>query len=320
MHDLAAMRIFVGVADAGAFAAAARRMNLSTSVVSHHVSKLERSLGVPLLQRSTRRLGLTDAGVKYLARARAIVEEADHLFKDTKNLGDTPVGRVKLSVPPGVAEYLATPFILKFLERHEEISITLDVTDRITDLIAEGFDAAIRTGEMHNSNLRCRRLAEITFTLCASPEYCARHGTPEQPEDLADHRIAHWISRSGQSFWIFNDDKRTIDVAHEGRLIVNNVSSLHQAALDGVAIAALPDFLVRKDVLAGRLVSLLDGFEINSVQIWMVWPDNFVEPYKLRLLIDHITASMAQIETWRDGHSTPKWNRIERTSKGCRFG
>lgn len=295
MHDLAAMRIFVGVADTGSFAAAARMMNLSTSVVSHHISKLERSLGIPLLQRSTRRIGLTDAGTKYLARARAIVDEADDLFKATRNLGDAPAGRLKLSVPPGVAEYLATPAILEFMERYQEIDITLDVTDRITDLIAEGFDAAIRMGDMHSSNLKCRRLAEITFTLCASPGYCARHGTPEQPEDLADHRIAHWLSRTGESLWIFNDDQRTIDVAQEGRLIANSASSLHRAALNGVAIAALPDFLVREDLESGRLVTLIDGFGINSLQIWMVWPDNFVEPYKLRLLIDHLTASLAEI-------------------------
>ena len=296
MHDLAAMKIFVGVADAESFAAAARRMNLSTSVVSHHVSKLERSLGVPLLQRSTRRLGLTDAGAKYLARARAIVEEADDLFKDTRNLGDMPSGRLKLSVPPGVAEYLATPAILEFLERHEEIDITLDVTDRVTDLIAEGLDAAIRMGEMHDSTLKCRRVAEITFTLCASPAYCARHGTPEQPEDLTDHRIAHWPSRTGQSLWIFTDDKRTINVAQEGRIVANSVSSLHRAVLDGLAIAALPDFLVRDDLSAGRLVALIDGFGIDSLQIWMVWPENFVEPYKLRLLIDHMTASLAEFQ------------------------
>ena len=295
MHDLAAMRILVGVADAGSFAAAARRMNLSTSVVSHHVSKLERSLGVPLLQRSTRRLGLTDAGVKYLARARAIVDEADTLFNETRDLGDTPVGRLKLSVPPGVAEYLATPAILKFLERHEEINITLDVTDRVIDLIAEGFDAAIRTGEMHSSNLKCRHLAEITFTLCASPNYCARHGTPEQPEDLVDHRIAHWLSGTGESGWIFKNDKRTIDVAQEGRLIVNNALGLYHATLNGIGIAALPDFLIREDLASGRLVPLIDGFGINTLAVWMVWPDNFVEPFKLRLLIDHLTASLAEV-------------------------
>ena len=180
-------------------------------------------------------------------------------------------------------------------KRYQEIDITLDVTDRVTDLIAEGFDAAIRMGEMHNSNLKCRRLADITFTLCASPCYCARHGTPEQPEDLADHRIAHWLSRTGESLWIFNDDQRTIDVAQEGRLIANSVSSLHRAALNGVAIAALPDFLVREDLNTGRLVTLIDGFGINPLEIWMVWPDNFVEPYKLRLLIDHLTTSLAEV-------------------------
>lgn len=291
MHDLTAMRIFVQVAEAGSFAAAARGLGLSTSVVSHHVAKLERTLGAALLRRTTRRIGLTEAGARYLPRASAILDEADALLHEMQNLRSSPAGRLRISVPPGIAESLAAPAILEFMNLYDGITIALDVTDRVVDMVAEGYDAAIRTGDLTDSSHKVRRLAELAFTVCASPDYLARRGVPLGPGDLADHDIVHWFTRTGRSLWTFVRGGETVDITVTGRLITNSMPSLLAAARDGMGVAALPDFAVGQPLADGSLVPLLGDFTVVGMPIWMTWPDSRIEQRKLRLLVDHLVAS-----------------------------
>lgn len=189
MHDFLAMRIFVAVADAQSFASAARRLGLSTSAVSHHVAKLERTLGIALLNRSTRQMALTEDGAQYLCRARPIVEEADALFRETRECGSGASGRLKVTVPPGVAEHMVMPSALDFIRRHPRLELVLDFDARQTDVIADGYDAAIRAGALVGPGLKSRRLGEIRFRLCATPTYLKQYGTPSRIADLARHHV-----------------------------------------------------------------------------------------------------------------------------------
>ncbi len=291
MHDLTAMRIFVRVAEAGSFAAAARGLGLSTSVVSHHVAKLERSLGTALLQRTTRRIGLTEAGGRYLPRANAILEESDALLHEMQALGASPSGRLRVSVPPGIAESLAAPAILEFMDDYDGMTVALDVTDRVVDLVAEGYDAAIRTGALTDSSEKARRIADLAFTVCASPDYIARRGAPLRPGDLAGHDIVHWFTRSGRSVWTFVRGDDAVDITVTGRLITNSMPSLLAATKSGMGIAALPDFAVGPPLADGSLVSLLGDYTVIGLPIWITWPVSRIEPRKLRLLIDHLVAA-----------------------------
>lgn len=296
MHDLLAMRVFVAVADAGSFAAAARRLHLSTSVVSHHVAKLERTLGVTLLNRSTRRVALTEDGAQYLHRARPIVEEADALFRETRERGSDVSGRLKLTVPPGVAEYMVLPATLDFIQMHPGLDVVLDVDPRHTDVIADGYDAAIRSGTLIGPGLKSRRLAEIRFRLCATPAYIERHGAPSRVEDLVHHHIAHWYVSSGQAPWQFETSDGPCEIAVTGPLATNSLLGQFRAVKSGLAMAALPDSIARPSLETGELVELLREAKILPTPLWILWPDRAFEAPKLRRYIDHLVAHLKKHE------------------------
>lgn len=288
MHDLTAMRIFVAVGEAQSFARASEALGLSSSVVSHHVAKLEAQLGVVLLNRSTRRVGLTEDGALYFRRAKPLVEEADALFRETRARGSDVSGRLKLTVPPGIAEHLILPPTLDFIGLHPGLDVVLDVDPRHADVIADGYDAAIRSGALIGPGLKSRRLTEIHFRLCATPAYIERYGAPLRVADLAGHRIAHWYVPAGQAPWHFETADGPAEVAVTGPLATNSLHGQLNAVRSGLAMAALPDSVVRDGLDNGEFVELLSDAKIAPTPIWILWPERAFEAPKLRRYIDHL--------------------------------
>lgn len=292
MHDLMAMRVFVAVAEAQSFAAAVRRLRLSTSVVSHHVAKLEGMLGVPLLNRSTRRVGLTEDGAQYLRRAKLLVEEAEALFRETRERASDVSGRPKLTVPPGIAEHLILPPTLDFIHDHSRLDVVLDVDSRQTNVIADGYDAAIRSGALVGPGLKSRRLADIHFRLCATPAYADQYGTPEQVEDLAHHKIAHWHVPGSQAPWQFETADGPAEIAVTGPLATNSLHGQFKTVRSGFAMAALPASLVQESLNSGEFVEVLADVTIIPTPLWILWPERAFEAPKLRRYIDHLVARL----------------------------
>ena len=292
MHDLNAIRVFVAVAETHSFAGAARRLGLSTSVVSHHVAKLEGRLGVPLLNRSTRRVGLTEDGAHYFRRAKPLVEESEALFREIRERASDVSGRLKLAVPPGIAEHLILPPTLDFISEHPRLDVVLDVDPRQTDVIADGYDAAIRSGALVGPGLRSRRLTDIHFRLCATPKYVDRHGVPEQVQDLAHHKVAHWYVPGGQAPWQFEAVDGLTEIAVTGPLATNSLYGQFKAVRSGLAMAALPAAFVQDELDAGAFVEILADAKIIPVPLWILWPERAFEAPKLRRYIDYLVARL----------------------------
>ncbi|MBE9603856.1 LysR family transcriptional regulator [Acetobacteraceae bacterium H6797] len=263
------MEVFVAAAEAGSFSAAARRLNLSPSAVSKVVSRLEARLGTRLLLRTTRALQPTAEGVAYLERARQILAEIDEAERLVANgAGATPRGRLRVNASVGIGERCIVPLLPDFLARYPEVEVDLTLTDAMVDLIESGVDIAIRIGELRDSGLMARKLMTSHRHIVASPEYLARHGTPQRPEDLLGHNCLRFNFRRAQDGWPFRDpatgEPFTLPV--HGNCWTNNGPTQRQLCLDGLGLARLGAFHVERDIARGRLVTVLDEFNAGDIE------------------------------------------------------
>lgn len=288
MHDLAAMRAFVALGETGSFAAAADKLGMSRSVVSHHVAKLEAQLDTTLCNRTTRRVGLTEAGERYLERAQPIVRETESLFADTRAVSQTMSGTLKLAIAPGVAEHVIVPVLLDLLSEHASLKIILDVDAEQSDVVANGYDAAIRCGPPSGAGLKGRKLTKVQFTLCASEKYLTKNGTPASVADLGNHDVATWYSGGGASVWSFQTDQGLEQSIPRGRIQANSLDVLLQSARRGFTIAALPNQLAEPIIETGDLIEVLPETRIGSMEVWCLWPEKALMPARLRAMIDHL--------------------------------
>lgn len=294
MNTLSAMSVFVAVAEQGGFAPAARILGMSPTAVSRHVQELERALGAQLLRRTTRRLSLTEAGERYLPTARRVLTEVRELHEEIASLNETPRGRLRVTATPGFGEYFLAPLAARFAAAYPELSLEMDFVERVVDLVAEGYDAGVRSGDLRDSTLRSKRLTEMRYVTCASPAYLERFGAPERPEDLTRHACVHWRWRSGAIVWRFIDGDEIISVPVTGRFIVSSYTAEREGALAGLGIALLPPFQIEEDARAGRLVKVLEAFEPVPERISIVWPAAATMPRKLRVFIDYMTEEITR--------------------------
>jgi len=268
--DLNELMIFARVVQAGSFTAAARSLAMPKSTVSRKVAELEQRLGARLLHRTTRRLSLTDAGRAYhqhCARIAAEVEEADQAVT---RMQATPRGLLRVTAP--VAMHYLAPLISEFLVRYPEVQIELVCTDRLVDLVDEGFDLAIRAGNLADTSLIARRLGSEWRVVVASPAYLAQRGIPAAPEDLARHDGLLFGSAPERAIWRLEDAGRLATVKVPARLTVNDFELLRRAALAGMGIAMLPVQRCQADVQAGRLQRLLGNWCSPRTPIHAVYP------------------------------------------------
>ncbi|WP_209426140.1 LysR family transcriptional regulator [Pararhodobacter sp. SW119] len=294
MRDLQSITTFAAVARAGSFAEAARRLRISTTAASRHVADLEQALGVQLLQRTTRSVSLTEAGARYLPRAEAILGELDALHAETAAADQTPRGTLRIAAPPGIGHDWIVPLVTDFLADNPAISLDLDLSERLVDLVAEGYDAAIRSGALASSSLIAHRIIEIRYRLCASPAYLDRCGTPETPSQLVDHACLFWCSSGAGPVaeWTFLQSGSSETVPVNCRLRIGSLPALRHAALLGLGLAILPERDVTTDLAEGRLVHVLPDWEIPPESLSLVRPAGAFEPARLRLFIDFITAAL----------------------------
>jgi DNA-binding transcriptional LysR family regulator len=277
---------FVKVVDTGGFAAAARALNVSPSVVTNHVQSLEAHLGARLLNRTTRQVNLTEIGQAYYERCVRIlaeIEEADHV---AESLQSKPRGTLRLNTSPGMPPAIA-PVIARLVSLYPDLSVDTVATGRMVDLVEEGFDLAIRGHAIPDSSLIIRRLATYRMMICGAPEYLAKRGTPKRPADLANHNCLHfsdtaWDGRK----WLFARGGVVHSLSISGNLSVNNIDALRRAALLGQGLIFLPTFDVAEDIEAGRLVQLLAEFSGPEQPINAIYPHREFMPSKVRSFID----------------------------------
>jgi len=283
------MAVFVRAVEAGSFAAAAEALGLSAPMVGKHVRFLEDRLGARLLARTTRRQSLTEVGRAFYERCRSVLAEAEAAEALAEDLRAVPRGRLRVNAPVTFGAHELMPMVAGYLRAHPEVSLELTLSDRIVDLVEEGYEAVIRIAPLPDSSLIARRLRPYRLVACAAPAYLAERGTPAQPEDLAAHEclgFAHWEPRD---LWQFTDvEGREHAIRVAGRASVNSGQALRSAALEGLGIILQPEGLLQDDIAAGRLVRVLPGYEAPSRPMHILFaPDRRPTP-KLRSFIDAV--------------------------------
>ena len=286
MLDLEDLETFVEMADAGGVSAAARRLGVSKSIVSRRLVRLEAELGVQLLARTTRGAALTEAGVTFREHAVRVCAEIDLARETILPAGDLR-GRLRIAAPLSFGSTHLAPVLAQLARRHPRLHVHASYSDRFVDIVGEGFDCAVRVGHLSDSNLIARRIAPIHGKLVASLEYVSEHGAPETPDQL----LAHECLMQGAETWTFIDGGKTIPVHPQGRFKADNGMALAAAAVAGLGIAALPEFLTEKELASGTLVALMNSYPLTEIGIYIVRPPGHHPARKVRvlteLLIEH---------------------------------
>ncbi|MBU3069031.1 LysR family transcriptional regulator [Aestuariicella sp. G3-2] len=286
MENFAAIPVFVTVIETGGFSPAARLLGISKSAVSKRVTQLEEQLGVKLIHRTTRQLSLTEAGEHFYQHARIAHEAAKNAQDAVSQLQGEPQGRLRINSPMSFGRLHLAPLIPVFLKRYPKITIDMVMDDKVLDLIGEGFDIAIRSGELPNSSLIARKLAPLNSVLCASPDYLKTHGKPEQLEHLKDHNCLIFTHSNDVKEWAFMKNGTTQAIDIKGNYQVNNSEALREALLQGAGIGRLPTFIAGPDIKAGRLITLFEEYQMPAKIIYAVFPERQYLPAKVRAFID----------------------------------
>lgn len=269
MDRLRSMEVFVAVANAGSFAAVADAMGMSAVMVGKHVRQLEDRLGVRLLNRTTRRQSLTEAGRDYAERCRLILAEIRAAESGAEAMRSAPRGNLRISAPVSFGTQRLAPALTEYLAAHPEVSVDLNLSDRIVDLVEEGFDAAVRIGGLPDSTMIARPLMPYRMVLCASPAYLKAAGVPGTPHDLARHQCLDFAPHGRRVQWSLNGTEAEFPA---GRFRSNNGQALRMAALSGYGIALQPEMLLREDIAAGRLVPVLKDFLPAPKPMSLIYP------------------------------------------------
>jgi len=294
MEDLRRMVIFFHVVDTRSFSGAARQLGIARSAVSRHITLLEKSIGVRLLNRTTRQVSMTEAGETYFQSCARIVAEAEAATRRLSHLQEEPEGTLKIAAPISLGNKFITPLVHDFMQRYPALNVELLLDDQILDMIKDGIDISIRVGWLHDSNMVARKLGDWPRYLCASPDYLERHGTPKTPAQLTHHEWILFTQLPTPHQWIFTKNKRQEKVQVKGHLKTNNADAIHSSLLAGAGIAAQAAFLVQDDIKAGRLVHLLEDWDCGSAGMYAVYQDRRYQQAKVRLFIDFINASFRQ--------------------------
>jgi DNA-binding transcriptional LysR family regulator len=299
MDRLAAIQVFAQVVESGSFAKAADRLGLSTSAASRHLAELEGHLQTRLLNRTTRRVSLTESGRAFYERAVQLLADLGEAEQEASSAAVVPRGTIRLTTAVNFGVRHVAPAIAEFLAQHPEVRFDVSLSDRVVDIVEEGFDLAIRIGAPGADNLVARKLGETRFVPCASPEYLAKHGAPKTPEELERHNCFTYEYVTPRNLWRFHDRagaERTVRVA--GRLHSNNGDLLAEVAAQGAGVVFEPAFIVGPEVRAGRLVALLQEFVPPTVPIYALYPSRKHLSAKVRRFVDFLTERFSQAQDW----------------------
>lgn len=298
MDRIDAMRTFVTVASEGSFSRAAERLDMSPQLVSKYVSQLETQLGVRLLNRTTRRVHLTEAGSHYQQRAQLLLDDLAELDNQMGDLQNNAQGLLRISAPVSFGSRHLPRLLSAFQQAHPGVCVDLQLNDRKVDIVEEGFDVALRIGQLKDSSLIAKLIAPIRVILCASPDYLAHHGTPSRLEHLQSHRYLRYSyleSDAGQALhaWLCHTDK-----AANNALVSNNGDVLVQAAVDGLGIALQPTFICGEAIAAGQLQVILADHAPPPLGLYAVYAHRTLLASKVRCFIDFIDGFFGDPPYW----------------------
>ena len=279
----------VAVADSGSFAKAARMLGVSTSHVSRAIARIETRLSVPIFARTTRIVSPTDAGRELIAQFRQLVIARDEVIASVDH-GPEPQGHLRLTCSVGLGLHFVTPILLDYMRDFPRVQVQYDLTDRLVDVVGEGYDVAIRTGNLPDSRLIRTQIARRSFVTCAAPEYVAARSAPVAIEDLAQHDCLLGVGDS----WHFRDQSGARTYRPVTRARFNNGSAVAQCAVAGFGICQLPEFYVAEALATGVLVPLLEPYRAPPEPVWAVFPARRHMLTKVQLLIDRLRGDLTQ--------------------------
>ncbi|ALV94370.1 LysR family transcriptional regulator [Pantoea rodasii] len=287
------MQIFIAAVEEGSFAAAARRFQLSPAMAGKHVSAIESDLNVRLLQRSTRRLSMTDAGQRYYVRCKAILEAMEEANREASDIQTTPRGLLRIAAPVAFGAMHLGQIVSRYLEQFPQVTLDVVLDDKYADLLENRIDVAIRVGRLDDPLLVTRRLAPCRMMLCASPAYLQQQGTPETPEELSRApRLAFSQAVSTGDWTIYDTQGRPHTIEGACRMTANNIQLLLEAALAGTGIAYGPSFVFGEHIKQGRLITLLPTYRTTELTLQAVYPSAIRIPSKVRSFVDFIAEAL----------------------------
>ncbi|MEM1272462.1 MAG: LysR family transcriptional regulator [Pseudomonadota bacterium] len=289
MDRLTEMEAFATVVDQGGFTDAAKKMGISKSAVSKHVSSLESRLGARLLNRTTRRVSPTEIGLAYYDRARRVLNDAGEADALVTAMQSAPSGMLRVSVATDFGVNHLSPVLGDFLHSYPDITVNMVLNNRYVELISEGFDLAIRVGELEDSSLRARKLCETNKRMIAAPSYFQQFGRPQKIDDLNEHKLLHYSNQASGNVWKVtapSGEKRQVRTA--GSLTVNDGQSLLNAAIGGLGIAYLPSFLYAEPMRQGLLDDVIPELPMEVQGIYAIYPPGRYTQPKVRAFIDFL--------------------------------
>lgn len=288
MDRIETMRAFSAVAQEGSFTAAARRLGMSTKLVSKYVQQLEAKLETQLLNRTTRSVSLTDVGAAYLGRCRSILEQVDELDSLVRERQTSLAGPIRITAPTGFGSTKLAQALIPFMLAHRDVSVDLQLSDNRLALVEEGFDLAVRVGALRDSTLIAKKLAAMLLIVSAAPAYLEKHGRPKDPKALATHDCLIDDNHSDATVWRFNAAEGEVSVKVSGTFSANAPSVIAQMAVGGLGIARSPHYVVEAALEDGRLERLLPAFTTGAFGLYALYPPNRHLTARVRALIDHL--------------------------------
>ncbi|RJF98435.1 LysR family transcriptional regulator [Noviherbaspirillum saxi] len=301
MDQFKQISTFVDVAAKGSLSAAARAEGIAPAMIGRRLDALEERLGVKLLQRSTRKIALTNEGIAFLEDCQKILADLENAESAVSERSARASGHLLISAPAGFGRQHVAPLIPSFLAEHRDVAVTLNLNDRVVDLIGEGIDVAIRIAALSDSSLIGVKLADNKRVVVASPAYLKRHGAPASLDDLARHNCLAMSSEGSQRGWTFRQNGKNVTLKVTGNMVCNDGAVLHEWALSGKGLAWRSMWEVGAAIESGTLVTVLDEFAAPGNDIYAVFAQRRHLPLRIRAFVDFLRHAYAQSDYWRKG-------------------
>ncbi|WNO60612.1 LysR substrate-binding domain-containing protein [Rheinheimera sp. MMS21-TC3] len=281
---------FVSVAEKNSFTQASQQLGISTAQVSRQITALEKRLNTKLFYRTTRKVSLTEEGQIFYQHCRGVLDGLEAAERAITNLQTKPQGTIKLTAPVTYGEQQILPLINNFIQLYPEVEVTAFLTNQKMDLVENGFDLAIRIGNLADSTLIAKKLSQRSNYVCAAPSYIKKHGMPHSLSELEQHSCL----MGSNDYWRFIDSGKERNIRLSGRLRYNSGIALADAALKGLGIVQLPNYYLQPHIDSGQLITLLDNYKIPNETIWALYPHNRQLSAKIRLLIDYLAKELTE--------------------------
>ena len=286
------MRMYVAVVEGGSFAAAADKLEISRAMVSKQIQKLEEHLGTRLMNRTTRRLSLTETGRAFYDRSTEILQDVEDAEQIAGHMTRTPQGVLRVTIPLSYGQHRLATIIGAYTQAYPQVQLDIALSDRKVDLIEDGFDLAVRIGALPQSDLIARKIGGVRSIVCASPDYVARHGAPRTPQELSGHACLGYSLTGSGADWRFETPDGPLVVPISGPIRADNGDIIRLAGLSGAGILFQPHFIVGDDLAAGRLVQLLPGWQSAELGVYAVYPSRKHLSAKVRTFVDFLAEAL----------------------------